>query len=59
MIYVGIDVAKDKHDCFITNSVGEVLFNSFTAVVRAFKASQATGRASADRRRGASPVELC
>ena len=21
MIYVGIDVAKDKHDCFITNSV--------------------------------------
>lgn len=20
MIYVGIDVAKDKHDCFITNS---------------------------------------
>ena len=30
MIYVGIDVAKDKHDCFITNSVGEVLFNSFT-----------------------------
>ena len=29
MIYVGIDVAKDKHDCFITNSDGEVLFNSF------------------------------
>ena len=26
MIYAGIDVAKDKHDCFITNSVGEVLF---------------------------------
>lgn len=25
MIYVGIDVAKDKHDCFITNSNGEVL----------------------------------
>ena len=23
MIYVGIDVAKDKHDCFITNSDGE------------------------------------
>ena len=22
MIYVGIDVAKDKHDCFITNSDG-------------------------------------
>ena len=21
MIYVGIDVAKDKHDCFITESV--------------------------------------
>ena len=30
MILVGIDVAKDKHDCFITNSDGEVLFNSFT-----------------------------
>lgn len=30
MIYVGIDVAKDKHDCFITNSDGEVLFDSFT-----------------------------
>ena len=23
MIYVGIDVAKDKHDCFITNSDGD------------------------------------
>ena len=30
MIYVGIDVAKDKHDCFISNSDGEVLFKSFT-----------------------------
>ena len=30
MIYVGIDVAKDKHDCFITNSDGEVLFQVFT-----------------------------
>ena len=30
MIYVGIDVAKDKHDCFITNSEGEVLFKSFS-----------------------------
>ena len=30
MIYVGIDVAKDKHDCFICNSDGEVLFNAFT-----------------------------
>ena len=30
MIYVGIDVAKDKHDCFITNSEGEVLFKVFT-----------------------------
>lgn len=30
MIYVGIDVAKDKHDCFITNSDDEVLFKSFT-----------------------------
>ena len=30
MIYVGIDVAKDKHDCFISNSDGEVLFKAFT-----------------------------
>ena len=30
MIYVGIDVTKDKHDCFITNSDGEVLFKSFS-----------------------------
>ena len=30
MIYVGIDVAKDKHDCFITNSDGDVLFKPFT-----------------------------
>ena len=30
MIYIGIDVAKDKHDCFITNSDGEVLFKAFT-----------------------------
>ncbi|MBR2038055.1 MAG: transposase [Lachnospiraceae bacterium] len=30
MIYVGIDVAKDKHDCFITNSDGEVLYKPYT-----------------------------
>lgn len=30
MIYIGIDVAKDKHDCFIANSEGEALFNVFT-----------------------------
>ena len=30
MIFVGIDVAKDKHDCFITNSDGEILFKVFT-----------------------------
>ncbi|MGI6578344.1 MAG: IS110 family transposase [Eubacteriales bacterium] len=30
MVYVGIDVAKDKHDCFIVNSDGEVLFDVFT-----------------------------
>ena len=32
MIFVGIDVAKDKHDCYITNSDGVVLFNSFTII---------------------------
>ena len=30
MIYAGIDIAKDKHDCFICNSDGEILFNAFT-----------------------------
>jgi len=30
MILVGIDVAKDKHDCIISNSEGEVLFEPFT-----------------------------
>ena len=30
MIYVGIDVAKDKHDCCIINSDGEILFDPFT-----------------------------
>ena len=30
MIYVGIDVAKDKYDCFILNSEGEVLADVFT-----------------------------
>ena len=30
MIYVGIDVAKDKHDCCIIGSDGEVLVSSFT-----------------------------
>ena len=30
MVYVGIDVAKDKHDCFIVNSDGEVLYEVFT-----------------------------
>ena len=30
MIFIGIDVAKDKHDCFIANSDGEVLCDVFT-----------------------------
>lgn len=30
MIFVGIDVAKDKHDCYILNSDGEVLSDVFT-----------------------------
>jgi len=30
MISVGIDVAKDKHDCFIINSEGEVFADVFT-----------------------------
>ena len=30
MIYVGIDVAKDKHDCFAINSDGEILIENFS-----------------------------
>lgn len=30
MIFVGIDVSKDKHDCFIVNSDAEILFDTFT-----------------------------
>ena len=30
MIYAGIDVAKDNHSCFTTNSDSKVLFQVFT-----------------------------
>ena len=30
MILIGIDAAKDKHDCFIVSSDGEMLFDVFT-----------------------------
>ncbi len=30
MVCVGIDVSKDKHDCFIINSEGVVLADVFT-----------------------------
>ena len=30
VVSVGIDVSKDKHDCFILNSAGEVLTDVFT-----------------------------
>lgn len=30
MVCIGIDVSKDKHDCFILNSEGEVLADVFT-----------------------------
>ena len=30
MVYLGIDVAKDKHDCYIVDSDGEILANVFT-----------------------------
>lgn len=30
MIYVGIDVAKDEHDCFAMNSDGEILIEKLT-----------------------------
>ena len=30
VVSVGIDVSKDKHDCFIVSSDGEVLADVFT-----------------------------
>jgi len=33
MVCVGIDVAKDKHDCFIINSEGAVLAPAFTVEI--------------------------
>ena len=30
MLYIGIDIAKRKHDCFITNADGEALTDVFT-----------------------------
>ncbi len=30
MIHVGIDVAKDKHDCYILVSDGKILLSLFT-----------------------------
>ena len=30
VVSVGIDVSKDKHDCFIASSEGEVLADVFT-----------------------------
>ena len=30
VVFVGIDVSKDKHDCFILSSEGEVLADVFT-----------------------------
>ena len=30
MIYVGIDVAKDKHNCFAISSEGEIIFENLT-----------------------------
>ena len=36
MTYVGIDVAKDKHDCYIVNSDEEILADVFTGSVKIF-----------------------
>ena len=33
MIYVGIDVAKDKHDCHIFDSNGAVLCDFFPSLI--------------------------
>lgn len=38
MIYVGIDVAKDKHDCFAMSSDGEIHYKLiFTEKVKALE----------------------
>lgn len=51
IIYVGIDVAKNKHDCFVINSNGKVLvdhfiflnnlkgFKSFLSILKSFSVS--------------------
>lgn len=36
MIFVGIDVAKDKHDCFIISSEGEVLSLIYIFIIPKF-----------------------
>lgn len=33
VVSVGIDVSKDKHDCFIVNSEGEVLADVFSLLL--------------------------
>ena len=52
MIYVGIDIAKDKHDCCLISSDGEMLedhftfsnnlngFNSFLSLLKSFNSSK-------------------
>lgn len=30
VIFVGIDISKDKHDCFSASSEGEILADKFT-----------------------------
>lgn len=30
MIYIGIDISKYKHDCFICNDTGEVIVENFS-----------------------------
>lgn len=30
MIFVEIGIAKDKHNCFVINSTGEIIFKLFT-----------------------------
>ena len=37
MIYVGIDVSKDKHDCTIISSDGEILMDASNDSGKQFK----------------------
>ena len=50
MICVGIDVAKDKHDCFILSSEGVALADVFTIPIASFRIHDKKGGEDKGRR---------